>query len=51
MHRPLSPIWIRMASEVIWGSYDAVALNGENGTEQWRVSNGSRVWPGVAWLI
>lgn len=34
--------------EVIWGSYDAVALNGEDGTEQWRVSNGSRVWPGVA---
>src|SRR5262245_50969812 len=34
--------------EVVWGSYDAVALNGENGTEQWRAPNGSRVWPGIA---
>lgn len=36
--------------EVIWGSYDAVALNGENGTEQWRdpnSGNNNRVWPGV----
>lgn len=36
--------------EVIWGSYDVVALNGENGTEQWRdpnSGNNNRVWPGV----
>jgi hypothetical protein len=34
--------------EVVWGSYDAVAVNGEDGALQWRAANGSRVWPGVA---
>ncbi len=34
--------------EVIWGSYDLVALNGQDGTLQWRASSGNRVWPGVA---
>jgi hypothetical protein len=34
--------------EVIWGSYDVVALNGEDGTLQWRAANSSRVWPGIA---
>jgi len=34
-------------AEVIWGSYDTVALNGEDGTEQWRAASGNRVWPGV----
>lgn len=35
-------------AEVIWGSYDVVALDGVNGTLQWRGSNSSRVWPGIA---
>ena len=35
------------AKEVIWGSYDLVALNGVDGTLKWRAPNGSRVWPGV----
>jgi hypothetical protein len=34
--------------EVIWGSYDVVALNGADGTLKWRAPNASRVWPGVA---
>jgi hypothetical protein len=34
--------------EVIWGSYDVVALNGADGSQQWRASSGNRVWPGVA---
>ncbi|MBL8057784.1 MAG: VCBS repeat-containing protein [Anaerolineales bacterium] len=34
--------------EVIWGSYDLTVLNGADGSLQWRASNGSRVWPGVA---
>src|SRR5690606_9949692 len=34
--------------EVIWGSYDLVALNGADGSLKWRAENGSRVWPGVA---
>lgn len=34
--------------EVIWGSYDVVALNGEDGSLQWRASGSNRVWPGVA---
>lgn len=33
--------------EVIWGSYDLVALNGADGTLKWRAANASRVWPGV----
>jgi hypothetical protein len=35
-------------AEVVWGSYDLVALDGLNGALQWRAANGSRVWPGVA---
>ncbi len=35
-------------TEVIWGSYDLVVLNGSNGSLKWRGTNGSRVWPGVA---
>lgn len=34
--------------EVIWGSYDVVALDGATGTLRWRGANNSRVWPGVA---
>lgn len=33
--------------EVIWGSYDLVALDGATGALVWRATNGSRVWPGV----
>lgn len=36
------------APEVLWGSYDLVALNGEDGSLQWRGASGNRVWPGVA---
>ncbi len=39
-------------AEVIWGSYDVVVLDGvdgpNNGGLQWRASNSSRVWPGIA---
>ena len=35
-------------AEVIWGSYDVVALNGVDGSLVWRAGSGSRVWPGVA---
>jgi hypothetical protein len=35
-------------AEVIWGSYDVVALDGLNGALQWRASNDNRVWPGIA---
>jgi len=35
------------AQEVIWGSYDLVALNGVDGSLKWRAPNGSRVWPGA----
>lgn len=35
-------------AEVIAGSYDLVALDGLSGALQWRVENGSRVWPGIA---
>jgi hypothetical protein len=34
--------------DVVWGSYDAVSVNGPNGGLQWRASSGNRVWPGVA---
>lgn len=34
--------------EVVWGSYDAVVLDGASGTLERRAPNGSRVWPGVA---
>lgn len=35
-------------AEVIWGSYDVVALKGADGSLRWRAANGSRVWPGIA---
>ena len=35
-------------AEVIWGSYDVVALDGASGELKWRAPNGSRVWPGIA---
>jgi hypothetical protein len=35
-------------SEVIWGGYDLLALNGEDGTTQWKADNPQRIWPGVA---
>jgi hypothetical protein len=35
-------------SEVIWGSYDVVALNGADGVLRWRAASGQRVWPAVA---
>ena len=34
--------------DVVWGSYDVVALNGATGTLKWRGPNSSRVWPGIA---
>lgn len=34
--------------EVLWGAYDLVALNGADGSLQWRAPSGNRVWPGVA---
>jgi hypothetical protein len=34
--------------EVLAGSYDLVALDGESGALQWRAAGSSRVWPGVA---
>jgi hypothetical protein len=33
--------------EVVWGSYDLVAVNGVDGSLKWRAPNGNRVWPGV----
>ncbi len=33
--------------EVLAGSYDLVALDGETGSLEWRVENSSRVWPGI----
>jgi hypothetical protein len=36
-------------AEIVWGSYDVVALNGSDGSLQWRApGNNKRVWPGVA---
>lgn len=35
-------------AEVIWGSYDVVALNGSNGALEWRAESGTRVWPAIA---
>jgi hypothetical protein len=34
--------------EVVWGSYDVVALSGADGALRWRAANGQRVWPGIA---
>ncbi len=35
-------------NEVIWGSYDVVALNGATGALKWRGAASTRVWPGLA---
>jgi hypothetical protein len=35
-------------AEVLWGGYDLLALNGEDGSVQWSAANGSRIWPGIA---
>lgn len=34
--------------DVVWGSYDVVALNGADGGLKWRGVNGQRVWPAIA---
>ncbi|MCU0495360.1 MAG: VCBS repeat-containing protein [Chloroflexaceae bacterium] len=34
--------------EVIWGAYDLVALNGNDGSLKWRAANPNRIWPGIA---
>lgn len=33
--------------DVIWASYDVVAVNGADGSLKWRAPGSSRVWPGV----
>ncbi|HMP40660.1 MAG TPA: VCBS repeat-containing protein [Roseiflexaceae bacterium] len=33
--------------DVVWGSYDVVALNGATGRLEWRAANNQRVWPGI----
>lgn len=35
-------------AEVIAGAYDLVALDGSNGSLQWRAEGNNRIWPGVA---
>ncbi len=35
-------------AEVIWGSYDLVALQGDTGSLIWRAASTNRVWSGVA---
>lgn len=34
--------------DVVAGSYDVVALDGDDGALKWRAASGARVWPGVA---
>ena len=34
-------------TEVVWGSYDVVSLDGATGGLEWRVSHSNRVYPGV----
>lgn len=34
--------------DIVWGSYDVVALNGIGGSVKWRGSNAQRVWPAIA---
>jgi hypothetical protein len=34
--------------EVLWGSYDLVAVSGAEGKLLWRAGSDNRVWPGVA---
>lgn len=33
--------------DIVWGSYDVVALNASDGSLKWRGSNGQRVWPAI----
>jgi hypothetical protein len=34
--------------DIVWGSYDVVALNANSGTVKWRGTNAQRVWPAIA---
>jgi phage baseplate assembly protein gpV len=34
--------------DVVWASYDLVALNGATGSLKWRSTNNLRTWPGIA---
>lgn len=34
--------------DVVAGSYDVVALDGDDGALKWRAASGGRVWPGIA---
>jgi hypothetical protein len=34
--------------DIVWGSYDVVALNSGDGSVKWRGTNGQRVWPAIA---
>jgi hypothetical protein len=34
--------------DIVWGSYDVVALNPQNAAVIWRGSNAERVWPAIA---
>src|SRR5437867_8115720 len=34
--------------EVLWGSYDLVAVSGAEGKLVWRADSNNRIWPGVA---
>jgi FG-GAP-like repeat len=36
------------AMDIVWGSYDVVALNSTNGSVKWRGTNAQRVWPAIA---
>lgn len=35
-------------AEVLWASYDLVALDGTTGVLKWRAANSQRAWPGIA---
>ena len=35
-------------AEVLWASYDLVALDGATGALKWRAASNQRAWPGVA---
>ena len=34
--------------DVVWGSYDVVAVNGQDGSLKWRAESSNRVWGGVS---
>ena len=36
------------ALDVVWGSFDTVALNGIGGGLKWRATSAQRVWPAIA---